>query len=81
MVENTVSPGVGGTFTQCVAPGFGSEFLSMSLLYNRVISISTSVCLAQTSGTAMLIDSGKYFERNGVLYDLQATCEDGGLLL
>jgi hypothetical protein len=53
----------------------------MSCLYNHVISISKSVCLAQTSGTAMLIDSGKYFVRNVVLYDLQATCEDGGLLL
>jgi hypothetical protein len=42
---------------------------------------STSVCLAQKSGTAMLIDSGKYFVRNVVLYDLQAICEDGGLLL
>jgi hypothetical protein len=29
----------------------------------------------------MMIDSGKYFVRNVVLYDLQATCEDGGMLL
>jgi hypothetical protein len=29
----------------------------------------------------MLIDSGKYFVRNVVLYDLQATCKDGGMLL